>query len=283
MYARPFPGNGPELRPLDILRGGHVMLWRNPANKVFGERDAVTIEMPWKTPLDIAKALDKAFQEEKKLAAEQTFAWSSTFGYLSPDPLHCGTGLGIAAEFHLEALHLIGDLPAVLAGIEAVRFTAQSIETDGIRQAGHVFRISNLATLGIVESDLVKRAESLFTDLTIQELAARRAIVLDSPRIFLDSITRALALLQSARLLAPGEVFDMLSPVLLAASMGYLDGITRAETVKLMNAQLDKPELPPPESAEDDRQRDERDAKLADKINKRFARVRLNTRATNIL
>ena len=38
--------------------------------------------------------------------------------------------------------------------------------------------------------------------------------------------------------------------------MGFLDGITRAETLKLMREQIDTPELPPPRSAEDDRVRD---------------------------
>ena len=61
--------------------------------------------------------------------------------------------------------------------------------------------------------------------------------------------------------------------------MGFLDGITRAETLKLMREQIDTPELPPPRSAEDDRVRDARDARLADRINARFATVHFNSLA----
>lgn len=279
IFRRILPGEYPHLLARDVVRGGTVTLWRNPANRVFGERDAVVIENRWKTPEEIPDAYQCSHDEEIKLAAQQKFAWSASFGYLSPDPSHCGIALGIEGEFHLEGLHLIGDLPPVLAGLEAVRFCAHSLNTDGIRQAAHIFRISNTATLGIVEDNLVARAQRIFNDLVTQELAARIALVRDNPRVFSDSVARALAILKSARLLAPGELFDLLSPVLLATSMGFLDGITRSETLKLMNAQLKKPELPPSETLDDERIRDDRDARLADRINKRFATVNFNLRA----
>lgn len=273
----------PNLQPKDVVRGGTVTLWRNPANHVFGERDAIVIENPWKTPSEISDAYRRIQAEERKLAQTQHFAWNASFGYLSPDPHHCGIALGIEGEFHLEGLHLIGDLPPVLAGIEAIRFCSRSLNTDGIRQAAHIFRISNAATLGLVEDDLLARATRLFEDLIVQELAARKALIHDNPRIFTDSVSRALAILRAARLLAPGELFDLLSPILLATSMGFLEGITRSETIKLMNAQLNKPELPPSETLDDERIRDERDARLADRINKRFATVKFNSHAEEYL
>lgn len=270
------PGEFPNLLARDALRGGVVTLWRNPADRVFGERDAVTIESRWRTLGALSDAYARVREKEAKLAAKQSFAWSSTFGYLSPDPFHCGTGMGVMGEFHLEGLHLIGDLPAVLAGVSAVRFMANGIAIDGISQAAHDFAVSNGATLGIVEEDLLERAGRLFDSLVEQELLARKALVYDTPRILLDAISRSLALLRNARLLAPGEVYDMLSPILLAASMGFIDGISRQEILDLMTLQLDTPELPPPETVEDDRIRDARDSDSADWFNERFASVSLS-------
>lgn len=276
-------GEFPNLRSRDVVRGGVVTLWRNHADKVFGERDAVTIESKWKTVAAISDAYARVREKEAKLAARHSFAWSSTFGYLSPDPFHCGIGMGVMGEFHLEGLHLIGDLPAVLAGIAAVRFVANGVAVDGINQAAHAFAVTNLATLGIVEDDLVDRAGRLFNALVEQELLARRALVYDTPRILLDAISRSLALLRNARLLAPGEVYDMLSPLLLATSMGFMDGISRQEIVDLMDRQLDTPELPPPETVEDDRIRDARDSATADWFNDRFADVTLNALGESFL
>lgn len=270
------PGEYPNLRLSDIVAGGSLALWRNPAGKPFGDRDAWTLSSDWSMPEDIEEAYRNLEAEESKLATANTFAWDPDFGYLSPIPTHCGTALCAEGEFHLEALHLIGDLPPVLNALEAVRFQSSSIVEDGIRQAAHIFRVRNAATLGIPERDLLKRARTLFEDLATQEFNARKSLVEDTPRILEDSISRALAVLCNARLLAPGELLDLLSPIRLAISMGFLSGITRAETLKLMREQLDAPEMPPARTAEDDRRRDARDAKLADRINRRFSTVHLS-------
>ena len=149
------------------------------------------------------------------------------------------------------------------------RWRAQGMPTTRNRHGWHL----------VTEHDLLARARRLFDDLARQEYNARKALVEDTPRILADALSRALAILRSARLIAPGELLDLLSPIRLAASMGFLDGITRAETLKLMREQIDTPELPPPRSAEDDRVRDARDARLADRINARFATVHFNSLA----
>ena len=282
MRFRRKAGEYPNLLARDVLSGGTMTLWRNKANEVFGNQDKWALNEKWDATEDLDETYTRLEAEEKKLGATNVFAWDTDFGYLSPDPLHCGTGLTIEGEFHLEALHLIGDLPPVLNAFDALRFMSSSIVEDGIRQAAHIFRVRNLATLGLSERDLLKRARTLFDDLVQQELNARRALVEDTPRIIADSMTRALAILRHARLLAPGELLDLLSPVLLGTTMGFIDGITRAETIKMMRTQLNAPEIPA-NSAEDDRKRDARDAALADRINKRFQTVDLNSYAESCL
>lgn len=279
MSMRRRQGDYPNIRFDEIIAGGSLFLWRNPANKPFDTVDAWTLTAEWEMPDDIPSAYSKLLSEEAKLAEKHAFAWDSDFGYLSPNPNHCGTGLCVEGEFHLEALHLIGDLPPVLHAFEAVRFTSSSIVEDGIRQAAHIFRVRNAATLGISEQDILKRATRLFDDLAVQEYNARKSLVEETPRILEDAIARSLAVLRSARLLAPGEYLDILSPIRLAASMGFLDGITRAEIVKIMREQLNTPDMPPSRSAEDDRKRDKRDARLADNANARFAMVQLSALA----
>jgi len=279
MKPRHRPGDYPNLRLADIVAGGTLFLWRNPAEKPFGEKDAWTLTTEWDLPEDLLEAYGRLQRDEAVLAAKHAFAWNSDFGYLSPDPAHCGTGLCAEGEFHLEALSLVGDLPLVLNAFEAVRFQSSSIVEDGIRQAAHLFRVRNTATLGVSEHELLVRARRLFDDLATQEYNARRSLVEDTPRILEDSLSRALAILRNARLLAPGEFLDLLSPIRLGVSMGFIDGITRAETLKMMREQIDAPELPPSRTAEDDRRRDARDAALADRANVRFETVELSALA----
>ena len=231
-------GTYPDLLCSDALGGGKVTIFRNLADKPFGERDAYSISAEWSSPSDIAAAYTVAEDEERRLAARHRFAWHPDFGYLSPFPAHCGTGVRIEAEVHLEGLHIIGDLPQVLSGLVAMRIDYQSVEMDGIRNVAHLFRISNGSSIGLPE--------------------------------------RALAILRNARLLSPGEYIDLLSPVRLASIMGFLDGISREEIDKIMRRNLEKPQQTPPATQEEERQRDNRDADFADRVSAFFAKVRLN-------
>ena len=259
--------------PTDVIAGGSICLYRNDRDRPFGNEDQHVLTETWELPPDIPDAYTRLEAAERRLAADHAFAWHPEFGYLSPFPEHCGTGIHVWAEFHLEGLHLIGDLSPVRAGLEAVRMTAQGIDVDGLRNAGHVFRVWNNATLGLPERKLVRRVMNVFADLVQQEIYARQMLVEDSPRIFEDSVMRALAILRSARLLSPWELFDLLSPIRLAANMGRVVGISRDEVISMMAAQAKKPDLPPPETIDDERKRDNRDAALADRTNKRFAHV----------
>lgn len=271
MSARRGPNS--QFQPTHVVTGGSMCLYRNDQDRRFGTDDQHVITELWELPSDIPDAYTRLEAAERRLAAEHVFAWHPEFGYLSPFPDHCGTGLHVWAEFHLEGLNLIGDLQPVRAGIEAMRMTFHGVDADGIHNAGHIFRIWNNATLGLPERKLVRRVMRTFEDLVTQELYARQMLIEDTPRIFEDSIMRALAILRSARLLSPWELFDLLSPIRLAANMGYIAGITGSEVISLMAAQAKKPDLPPPQSIADERRRDNRDAALADRINKRFARV----------
>ena len=231
---RPAGGTYPNLLTTDALPGGRITLFRNLADKPFGDKDAFAISADWTTPDGIAAAYTKAEEDERRLAETHRFAWHPDFGYLSPFPTHCGTGIRIEAEIHLEGLHIIGDLPPVLAGLTAMRIGYKGIDADGLHNVAHLFRISNVSAIGLPERVLIARIARAFMQLAEQETAARKALVDEQPLLFLDSVERALAILRHARLLSPYEYLDLLSPIRLAAIMGFLDGITRQQIDKVM-------------------------------------------------
>ena len=292
-HPRGRPGRQPKRQPLgtypnllcsDALGGGKLTILRNPADRPFGERDAYSIVVEWSAPSDIAAAYTKAEEEERRLAARHRFAWHPDFGYLSPFPGHCGTGILIEAEVHLEGLHIIGDLPLVLAGLTAMRIAYEGLTADGIRNVAHLFRICNDSAIGLPERKLVERVARAFTQLAEQETAARKVLVDDHPLLFLDSVERALAILRNARLMSPGEYIDLLSPVRLAAIMGFLDGVSRQDVDKIMRHHLEHPDRSqPPATQEEEHQRDNRDAAFADRVSAYFSKVRLNDFALDIL
>ena len=108
-----------------------------------------------------------------------------------------------------------------------------------------------------------------------EERNARVRLFEELPRVYGDSLCRALAILKNCRLLSPGELFDLLSPLRLAAIEKMLDGIDLAE-IESMIASVD---LSSKEERETPQDRDRLDAERADEMNRRFEDVVLNERA----
>ena len=173
----------------------------------------------------------------------------------------------IGDRLHLEGLHLIGELEPVHRAMKALKLQLAGVDADGVRDAGHVYRLRYSGS-----AELAKR---VVEDLLREERNARVRLFEEMPRVFGDSLCRALAILKNCRLLSPGELFDLLSPLRLAAIEKMLDGIGLAEIESLI-ASVD---LTSKEDRETQQDRDRLDAERADEMYRRFEDVVLNERA----
>ncbi len=173
----------------------------------------------------------------------------------------------IGKRLHLEGLQLIGEVDAVDRALRAMGMKLVGVEADGVKNTGHVFSVAY--------SGSFERAKRVVKDILTQERNARLRLLNEMPRVFGDAICRALAVLKNCRLVSPGELFDMLSPLKLAAHEDFLEGITLEEITDLLNSlNLDSNE--DKVSADE---RDQIDAARADQVNKRFEDVILSERA----
>ena len=173
----------------------------------------------------------------------------------------------IGGRLHLEALHLIGELDAVKRALHALEMDLVGVDADGVRETGHVYSLRYVGS-----SERAKRAVA---DLLREERNARVRLFEEMPRVFGDSLCRALAVMKNCRLLSPGECFDLLSPLRLAAKEGMLDGIDFAE----IERRLLESDLTSSEDKLEQEERDRVDAERADEMNARFEDVVLNERA----
>ncbi len=173
----------------------------------------------------------------------------------------------VASSLHLEGLHLIGEMEAVQRAVKALGMKLTGIDIDGIRSAGHVYQLEY--------SGALERAKRFVSDLLEQERNARVRLFEEMPRVFGDSLCRALAILKNCRLLSPGELFDLLSPLRLAALENMLEG-TDLATIEEMISNVD---LSGREEHLPNEERDRLDAERADRINAVFEDVVLNETA----
>ena len=173
----------------------------------------------------------------------------------------------IGDRLHLEGLHLIGELEPVGRALRALKMKLVGVDADGVRDSGHVYR---LFYEGSQEA-----AKRVAEDILREERNARVRLFEEMPRVFGDSLCRALAILKNCRLLSPGELFDLLSPLRLAAIEKMLDGIDLAGIETLISSV----DLTSKEDNETQESRDRMDAERADEMNRRFEDVVLNERA----
>ncbi len=173
----------------------------------------------------------------------------------------------LRGHIHLEGLHLIGELEAVRRAVRALGGELVGIDVDGVRDAGHAYAFKYTCRTDC--------AERIVADILESERSARVRLFEELPRVFGDSLCRALAIMKNCRLLSPGELFDLLSPLRLAAKEDMLDGITLGD----IDGMLRDVDLSGSEDRMDQESRDDADAARADEINRRFVDVVLNERA----
>lgn len=182
------------------------------------------------------------------------------------------TGVKIAAPYmmrgglHLEGLNLIGEIDAVCRGVSAMGLRLKGIYADGVSDVGNVYRLCHC--------NEEAKARRVLNALIEQERNARIRLYEEMPRVFADSLCRALAILKNCRLLAEGEYFDLLSPLRLAAMEDMLVGIKTREIERMMKSmKLEQNAGPYPPTPEE---RETLDADRADEANRRFEDVVIN-------
>ena len=209
---------------------------------------------------DMVSGIEKAKEEigrkeGKKRAKESEFSFSRVNG-----------AYRVRDRIHLEGLHLIGELEPVRRAVRALGCELCGIDADGVRESGHVY--------GLRYSCSAERVQRLVDGIVQSERGARVRLFEELPRVFGDSLCRSLAIMKNCRLLSPGELFDLLSPLRLAAKEKMLDGVTLAEIERMMR----DVDLSGSEDRLDQDERDRVDSERADEMNRRFEDVVLNER-----
>ncbi len=104
------------------------------------------------------------------------YAFQPDLGYLTADPLDCGTGMRVGIRIHLPALSFLYGESALLQLFQDKGYFIEKNSVDpGIR--GHVFYITNRFTLGVTERSLLDSLKNLGRGLLKWERQVRNSLV----------------------------------------------------------------------------------------------------------
>ncbi len=174
--------------------------------------------------------LDDAFE------SELDYAFDEKLGYLTACPSNVGTGIRASVMLHLPALIETNEVEKVLRGLQKMNLAVRGIYGEWSRVLGEFFQVSNQATLGASEEEIVEQLCEVIPCVINYERQARQTMLEKDRDGAMDRCCRAFALLKSARAITMEEAMAHLSSVRLgvrlrlfdAAPISTLDELTAA-------------------------------------------------------
>jgi len=221
---------------LERAAGGGIAiayLEKSPVCIMVNEEDHLRIQ-GFSDGLDMQTAWQRADKLDTLLERNLNYAWSPRLGYLTACPSNVGTGLRASAMVHLLGLRLLGEIEAVVRGLERMRLLVRGIGGEGSEAAGQIYQISNMDTLGVSEESTVQRVARISGEVVRQEYNARVRLIQESPLVLMDCLARSLSVLQNARLLSTVEALEFLSAMRLGASLGLFTRLKVLDVDKLI-------------------------------------------------
>ena len=148
-------------------------------------------------------------------------AVSPELGYLNQSPADLGTGCVPAVIMHLPVLSRTGRIPALSSIMGKLGVAVAPFGGSGLNAVGDLFRVANAVTLGMDANEALANLKSFCLQLETRERAAAEEYVRDIA--VQDRVSRAVSLLQGARLLTANEMSETLSWIRLGALYGLCE------------------------------------------------------------
>lgn len=200
---------------------------------MINEEDHVRIQLYF-PGLQLAKALEKAFEFDDWLEAKINYAFDEKRGYLTSCPTNVGTGMRASVMMHLPALTMTKQLSRMIPAINQLGLVVRGIYGEGSETIGNLFQISNQITLGRTEEDIIEDLQSVVHQLIEHERHARERLMEQSSTKLEDRIYRSLGTLEYSRIIESKEAAKCLSNVRLGIDLGIIQHISRNILNELM-------------------------------------------------
>lgn len=208
-------------------QGAVVVGSRESVSVMINEEDHLRLQVlqPGFCP---EETLAQADRLDNDLERQVAYEFSPVLGYLTACPTNVGTGLRASAMLHLPGLVIRKQIAQIIQAFGKLGLAVRGIYGEGTSASGNMFQISNQATLGKTDSEIIRDLGAIILKVAAYERAARSNLAESRPAELEDRIFRSAAVLQSARLISSEETLDLLSGLRLGVDMGFLPAIPRA-------------------------------------------------------
>ena len=187
--------------------------------------------------LQLERSAEMALRLDEQVGDKYPFAFDSQWGFLTACPANTGTGMRCSVVLHLPALSSGGQMGAVMQAVAKLGLTIRGLYGEGSEARGHLYQLSNQATLGRSEEDVVRSLAAATEQIVGHERAMREAAEKKDMMQLQDTLLRSWGELMYARLMSTKEFMRRYSDIRYAASMGYLHAPLPGLDVLMMDVQ----------------------------------------------
>jgi len=172
------------------------------------------------------------------------FAYEARRGFLTSCPTNSGTGLRVSFLLHLPGLVLTKTIDSVLMGASQMGISTRGFFGEHSEVIGHLFQLSNQATLGACEEDFLKHTRTTIAEVINHERKARERILEEAALELTDKTYRAWGILLHAKMLTTSEFLNLASALRIGIDCKLFNELTIEQlsrlTMSIMPAHLQK-------------------------------------------
>lgn len=174
---------------------------------------------------NLESSLNELIELDNELGKSVRYCFSSKFGFLTANPLRCGTGLFVTCFLHVPALVHTKQLDDALNSLKHHNVAITGLYGQPEELTCDLIALHNPCSLGMAEEKIISTLEAHAKRLEIAEKAARKKLLEDNEEALKDKISRAYALLRHSYRLPTIEALDALSLEKLGADLGWITGV----------------------------------------------------------
>ena len=175
---------------------------------------------------DFEGAFTYASKADDILCKELDIAFSEKYGYLTHCPTNLGAAMRASVMLCLPALTMRRSIEGYTQALSKMGITIRGIYGEGSNSAGCLYQISNRASLGIAETEIIKLMSDVIKNIVEAERKARNAIFEVNKLALTDKIARTVGILKNAHVLSSEEFSKYFADLKLGLSLGILEGST---------------------------------------------------------
>lgn len=208
------------------------------------------------------QAYEYASRADDRICKGLNIAYSDRYGYLTSCPTNLGGAMRVSAMLCLPALTLRNSIASYEQAMSKMGITIRGLYGEGSEASGCIYQISNRASLGIGETEILKLITDVVKNLVEAERKARSGIFKLQRDALTDKISRSVGTLKYAHVLSSSEFNGGFADMKMGISLGILEGITDEKMSEMLVAVQPATISMTGEGLEDDNARDIARARL---------------------